>query len=307
MFAVLNGFHGPGAESSNECFGTHETILVGGRPSAEQLALVDAPWITDEMGNVRRAESFVRLLDHTDVLSDLGPILVYGTGPGYADAAEAAVEAIDAAGAPTPMVARNQYGGDESAAIAQLEVVLERARVDGIQTILVVGEGIRVLEYLIDRGDQFDLLIHNGESVEPWNSTPPAGIGNTGRIITNTRFRQDDDEQVEGCRRVVEATLGHEVRPTDELDPDERDHWSALTIACRTLALFTQVATAAGPNLTNDSFAEAVAKMGPVRIPGERFASLGPNKPDARDGLALAEWSHTTGRWVQVSEEFDLG
>tara|TARA_B100000686_G_scaffold343430_1_gene424260 strand:- start:2 stop:1165 length:1164 start_codon:yes stop_codon:yes gene_type:complete len=307
VFAVLNGFHGPGAETSNECFGTHETILVGGRPSVEQLALVDAPWITDDMGNVRRAESFVRLLDQTGVLRDLGPTLVYSTGPGYVEAAEAAVEAIDASGAPAPMSARNQYGGDEPAAIAQLEVVLERARADGVQTILVVGEGVRVLEYLVDQGDQFNLLIHNGESVEPWNLSPPAGIGNAGRIITNTRFRQDDDEQVEGCRRVVEASLGHEVRPTDELDPDERDHWSALTISCRTLALFTQVATAAGPNLTNDSFAEAVANMGPIRIPGERFASLGPDKPDARDGLALAEWSHTTGRWVQVSEEFDLG
>jgi len=307
VFAVLNGFHGPGAESSNECFGTHGTILVGGRPSAEQLALVDAPWITDEMGNARRATSFVRLLDRTGVLDDLGPVLVYGTGPGYEAAVEAAVDALVDAGAPTPMAARNQHGGDEPAAIAQLEVVLERARAEGVRTVMVAGEGIRVLEYLVGRADEFDLLVHNGESVEPWNATPPTGIAEASRLLTNTRFRDHDDASTAECRRVVEAAVGHPVRPTDELGPDERDHWSALTIGCRTLALFAQVATAAGPDLTNDSFANAAASMGDVHIPGELYASLGPDKPDARDGLALAEWDHTTGRWQQVSEVFDLG
>lgn len=306
VFAVLNGFHGPGAETSNECFGTHGTILVGGRPSAEQLALVDAPWITDEMGNARRASSFIRLLDRTGALDDLGPVLVYGTGPGYEAAVGAAVDALVDAGAPAPMVARNQHGGDEPAAIAQLEVVLERARVEGVRTVMVAGEAIRVLEYLVGRADEFDLLVHNGESVEPWNATPPAGIAEAGRILTNTRFRDHDDASTAECRRVVEAAVGHPVRPTDELDPDERDHWSALTIGCRTLALFTQVAAAAGPELTNDSFARAAASMGDVHIPGERYASLGPDKPDAQDGLALAEWDHAAGRWRQSSEVFDL-
>ncbi|MEC8999889.1 MAG: hypothetical protein VYC56_06375 [Actinomycetota bacterium] len=306
VFAVLNGFHGPGAESSNECFGTHETILVGGRPSAEQLALVDAPWITDEMGNARRANSFVRLLARTGVLTDLGPVLVYGTGPGYAAAVDAAADALLAVGAPTPMVAQNQLGGDELAAIAQLEVVLERARAEGYRTVLVAGEAIRVLEYLVGRADEFDLLVHNGESVEPWNSTPPTGIADAGRILTNTRFREQDDESVTECRRVVEASLGHPVLPTDQLGPEDRDHWSALTIGCRTLALFAQVAAAAGPDLTNDSFAEAAASLGEIRIPGERFASLGPAKPDARDGLALAEWDHASLRWVPASTEFDM-
>ena len=310
VFAVLNGFHGPGAETSNECFGTHGTILVGGRPSAEQLALVDAPWITDEMGNARRAASFIRLLDRTGTLDDLGRVLVYSTGPGYGPAVDAAVDALVAAGAPTPMVARNENGGDELAAIAQLEVVLERARADGVQTVLVAGEAIRVLEYLVGRADEFDLLVHNGESVEPWNSTPPAGVAAAGRILTNTRFGPTDDEprdeMVTECRRVVEAALGHAVLPTDELGPGDRDHWSALTIGCRTLTLFAQVAAAAGPDLTNDSFAAAAAAMGTVRIPGERFASLGTGKPDARDGLALAEWDHTVGRWVPASAEFDM-
>jgi len=72
------------------------------------------------------------------------------------------------------------------------------------------------------------------------------------------------------------------------------------------LLLVAQVAAAAGPDLTNDSFGAAAASMGTIRIPAERFASLGPGKPDARDGLALAEWDQVAKRWAPASEKFDL-
>ncbi|MCS5686532.1 MAG: hypothetical protein NZ654_14930, partial [Acidimicrobiales bacterium] len=68
------------------------------------------------------------------------------------------------------------------------------------------------------------------------------------------------------------------------------------------LALFEAVATAAGPDLTNESFAAAVASIGAFSIPGVPYVSLGPSKFDARDSLTLARWSNDLMAWEAISD-----
>ena len=72
VFVVLNGFAGPGAESTNLCFpGTYDTILIGGKPTPEQLAESTAPWISYDISLGRRGRAFVNLLLETGRLEDL--------------------------------------------------------------------------------------------------------------------------------------------------------------------------------------------------------------------------------------------
>jgi hypothetical protein len=65
--------------------------------------------------------------------------------------------------------------------------------------------------------------------------------------------------------------------------------------ACRFLRLFQEVATAAGAELTQDSFREAAAGMGKFSIPGQQFASLGPDKHDSNDSFQLVEFNPDLG------------
>ena len=56
-------------------------------------------------------------------------------------------------------------------------------------------------------------------------------------------------------------------RPPDKLAPEETNYWPGTAGPCQFLALFEAVATAAGPDLTNESFAQAAADIGNFSLP----------------------------------------
>ena len=303
VFAVFNGFAGPGAESVNECFvDTYETILVGGKPTPEQLERVRATWLTPDMGLTRRGQAFVNLLREAGSLDGLGVFLIYGANVESLPIMEAVAAALEAEGVSVPVVTANEYTGDETATIAFLEVALEKARTEGVSTIWMVGEGVYSQEYIFSLGDEFNLLIHNGDSESRWNYDPPPGIEDAGTILTNRAFPSADDPSMAHCLEVFEAVLGLEVKADNELAADETNYWSGLSNSCQYLALFEAVATAAGPDLTNESFAAAVASIGAFSIPGVPYVSLGPSKFDARDSLTLARWSNDLMAWEAISD-----
>ncbi len=306
VFAVLNGFAGPGAESVNECFvDTYETILVGGGPTPEQLERARATWITTDIGLTRRGLAFVNLLREAGWLDDLGVFMVYGANVEALPIMDAVAAALEAEGVSVPVVTANEYTGDETATIAFLEVALERARTQGVSTIWMVGEGVYSQEYIFSLGDEFNLLIHNGDSESRWNYDPPPGVEDAGTILTNRAFPSSDDPSMAQCVEVVEAALGVELKTDEELVGDETNYWSGMSNSCQYLALFEAVATAAGPDLTNESFSAAVASIGAFSIPGVPYVSLGPDKFDARDSLTLARWSNELMAWEAISDPVD--
>jgi len=75
---------------------------------------------------------------------------------------------------------------------------------------------------------------------------------------------------------------------------------------CQSMALFEMIATAAGPDLTNESFAAAAASLGSIELPGFTFASLGPGKSDARDSLTLTRWNNDFMGFEAISEPTDV-
>ena len=69
--------------------------------------------------------------------------------------------------------------------------------------------------------------------------------------------------------------------------------------------MFEAVATAAGPDLTNETFAKAAADIGDFSLPGYKYVSLGSDKFDARDSLILGRWNKDEGQWEAISEEIN--
>ncbi len=65
------------------------------------------------------------------------------------------------------------------------------------------------------------------------------------------------------------------------------------------------MATAAGPDLTNETFAQAAATMGDFSLPGYKYVSLGSDKFDARDSLILGRWDKEEEQWEAISEEIN--
>ena len=160
VFAVVNGFAGPGAEDVNECFtDLHETVLVGGHPTPEQINRARAPWIAYDMSLTRRGVAFVNLLRKTGWLDDLGPYLILGANPEYQPIIDDMVTALEAADETVSVIAISDYTGDEAATIFFLDVLAERARVEGVKSFLVVGEDPYTYEYLIRLGGEFNLCL----------------------------------------------------------------------------------------------------------------------------------------------------
>jgi hypothetical protein len=84
------------------------------------------------------------------------------------------------------------------------------------------------------------------------------------------------------------------------LDPiditDGVEKWStSIQAYCGWIKIFEMIATAAGPDLTQDSFAEAIAGLGEFSYPGAPFASFGPGKLYANDAIRLAVFDSTLG------------
>ena len=66
-------------------------------------------------------------------------------------------------------------------------------------------------------------------------------------------------------------------------DPNQPANLDLVVRACQTVQLFAAIATAAGPNLTNETFLEAAANLGPIDLPGMSAASIGEGKIGADD------------------------
>ena len=306
VFAVVNGFAGPGAEDVNECFtDLHETVLVGGHPTPEQINRARAPWIAYDMSLTRRGVAFVNLLRKTGWLDDLGPYLILGANPEYQPIIDDMVTALEEADETVSIVAISDYTGDEAATIFFLDVLTERARVEGVESFLVVGEDPYTYEYLVRLGGEFNLLIHNGDSISSWSQDPPPNLEST-LVITNMDFSSRDDPTWGRCLQIADAVAGTAVRPPTDLTDGETNHWAGMVNACQSLNLFEMVASAAGPHLTNESFAGAAASLGPIDLPGYAFASLGPDKHDARDSLTLARWNNEEMDFEAISEPTDV-
>ncbi|MDH3704575.1 MAG: ABC transporter substrate-binding protein [Acidimicrobiia bacterium] len=309
VFAILNGFSGPGAEDVNECITeVHETVLVGGLPRADQAAAAQGRWVTDEMSLDRRSPAFVTLLDEAGVLGELGPIMVVGSNPDEEPIVRTMAEALREAGVEVPVETWITTTGDETATRAEVEVFIEAANNEGVTTVALVGEGeLRNIAFF-QNAPEFTYLMGNGDRITDWQSIPPEGLSADTRILTNNNGPSPvGDPDVAECIDVVEAATGVEVIATEALPEGDPNYWSGTIGACRRMAVFTQIAEAAGAELTNDSWAAALDQVPDLTVPGFEFVSLSSAKTDARDSLVLVEYDLDTLTFEPISAPVDVG
>ena len=307
VFAVLGGFTGPGMESLNDCFADlNETIVVGGRPRVDQIERARAPWVTELMSLERRGPAMVRMLEENGLLADLGSVVILGANPEFQSINDVTADAFEAAGTDvtTNTVATNS--SDENATVTETEVIMERARADGSSTILVVGDAPFIYETILAAGDEFTLLYLLGESLTQWISNPADNLGESSKVIIDYTPSNPEDPGLAACVDVVEAALGVEVLPPEQLGPGDTDYWAATFNVCMQVSLFEQLATEAGADLTNDSFGAARDTIDDLVLPGRAFASVSSTKADTRDALTLAEWNHEARGWDPISPETDV-
>ena len=294
IFAVLGGFLGP-AEPANTCIvGQQKTVLVGGVQSAERLAEAKAPWITDRPPRTRQADILLNLLKSKGMLD--GKKVAVVTNTDAQDAHDAVLETLGEFGLdPVDDLTLDAPIGDIPAEDAAWAALGERVRSSGANTLLVAGNpgstirnrtalGLTVDMWALDQ----ETLLNLGTSVKKEDAKGVLTAAPPGNLLEQPAFTK--------CRDTfTAANPGVTVLPQEQLTETDEDVLSGLVLACNYLDLFRIVATAAGPNLTNDTFAGALTNLPDFAIATEPFASLGPDKFSSNDSFQLVTFNPDKG------------
>ena len=312
VFAAVLGFVGPLAGTADPCFaGTNNTPLVGGEQTPDELAQATAPWF-----NVEPSTD-----DHTSNLLDL---LVQ---TGRADGAKVFVVSHQASTGDEPLVldglgARgievvgkavlDANDGDTAAQDQLMQVISERIRADGADTVMINGNPAATI-----RGLGLNGML---DSVTIWSNNA-AGLNNLGETFDHEWARGAiasdgpseldiwNDDVFQDCVRVVnDAGIGADLRPTAELADDDENWFNPVRRYCGHLSLFAQIAAAAGPDLTPETFEQAAYTLTDFVLPGAPANSLSPSKLGARDLYRLTTFDPDVGNGenVPLTELIDI-
>ena len=313
-FAVLGGFVGPLAGTADPCIaGLNDTILVGGEINAAELAQTSAPWYHPEPTVEAATENLLGLLVETGRLTDGMPVYVIAgsAAEGTMDATIAALETHGADVVGSSIIEAND--GETLAQNQQLEVILERFRQSGAEAIMINGNPAASI-----RG--IGLAGLNG-TIPVWNNNA-GGLNNLGETITDksiadgvlTALGPTDNEiyadplYQSACNDVIAAAIPDaDLRQPTDYQTEEENWFNSTRRACRHLALFVEIATAAGVNLTHDSFRAAAEGLSDFTLPGG-VSSLSATKFGARDLFRLGAFDHTEGdgQAVPVTDLIDI-
>lgn len=296
VFAVLGGFLGP-AEPANTCIaGRQETVLVGGVQTDERLGEARAPWVTDRPTRARVAEVLMQLLGTQGLLD--GKKVAVVTNTDAADAREGVVQSVSDAGAEIAEdLVLEAPIGDVIAEDQAWATLAERIRGSDANAVLLVGNPSSGIRNIGSQGLDVDIWVIDQESLLNLGTTVDLELAR-GALAAAPLTGQDlwDHESVAECREIFSAANPDvEITGPADLEEGQEDWPAGLTLGCRFFRLFQTIAEAAGPDLTNESFGAAAAGLSQFAVPGQPFASLGPDKFDSNDSFRLVEFNPDIG------------
>ncbi len=302
-FANLGGFVGP-AGSADPCVpGTNNTIMVGGEiGSAEELAQANVAWFHTGPTVEFQTINLFNLLVQTGK-ADGAKVFTMG-GAAAADEEAFVIEQLEARDIEVVGSALIEApDGDTIAQDNEMAVAFERFNASGANTLMVFGTPSAYIRGAGAAGLTGEIAIWSNDS---------GGLGNLGATIvdksiadgtlvstgpTDEEIWNDQAFQDQCVAPVQERMPEADFRNPLEYTPEEDNWFNALRRYCHALAIFETIATAAGPDLTPETF-EAAA-YGPAgsdfQVPGIGPASLAPDKRGAQDGVRLSVYDSTSG------------
>jgi len=213
-------------------------------------------------------------------------------------------------------------GTDNTAAQGQLDGFLERWKEEGVDTVFMSGLTASAKQWVEKVKAELPdaLLISDSPSVvQQGQDLVEAGVDPnpyTGTITADTQSREERWAEpgplLQACIDAYEERTGETVLGPAEAEVDENGKTIELYVAledfCDELYLLKLIAEAAGADLTNETWTEAVHGLGRFEMPTAALASLCEGKYSAPDQYALKEFDPTIGGrgdWSPISDYQD--
>jgi hypothetical protein len=297
-------FVGEARENTELCYTElHNTIAVNAIGiSEESIDRSGGLLFTPESPPLRIQELAVAAFARADLI-DGEAIWVHALG-GKESLIEPVVAAIEAGGGEVVGTSVTVVdGGDIAASARDHDTMVERAIADGATAIYAIDyASLPVAGALVRAGADLTMLTTAGEAADFGNADVDLDLVDV-RIASRESLDDMFDRDVNGVRECVDRFEAASGETVNVGDPDaEVKNLRATIRACQAIELFVTVATAAGPDLTNDNFQAAAETIGDFELTGAAAASLGPDKFAADDTpLDVRRWDTGTRSFVPVS------
>lgn len=315
VFAVLGGLRG----DANACVHEqHETILLGSQVVVgdEVLERALAPVAGFAPESEEYALAFIDTLDGQGWF-DGATVGVHFDQPNiYEQLEDPVLAALADIGVTDPEVFFfDDLAVDDDTAESQIEIQQEQARSAGVTNMLILGPaatglityGPLDIELAAVDSTNFPTAINQG--IDP--------VDLDGTIASAFRIDTADDSVDEQTQACIDAftSANPDIR-TEKPGPDVADnteedpnYWNYVVLACRDLAMFVQIAEAAGPELTNDSFLAGLESLTQASLPEIPFVSWGSGKYNGGDTMRIVVYDGTAdedGELIPQGDPFDI-
>jgi len=315
VFAVLGGMRG----DANFCvFEQHETIHIGSQIGAEGEALerTKAPIAGFFAAGTAVEENFIAQLDEIGWFDGATRVGIHYDGNVTSDRVSAVAEATLADLGLEIGITLNidDLGLSEDELENRAEIMRQQVRDADVERMLIFGAAATgyvtygELDLPLAAPDSGNLTTAISTGIDPGDLD--------GTIAAGTRVDLSSDPvdaKTQQCIDDVQAALpdarferpGAGVVNTE----DDPNYWNYTLIVCRDLDLFIQAATAAGVDLTNDTFQAGLDTLTDTSFAQIPFASFGPGKYNGNDTLRLVEFdadADEDGEVLPLGEPVDL-
>ena len=244
---------------------SHDTPILGGQTTPKNLAAAKAPWVTLESG----ADLGVRQID---ALAKAGALkgklgIVANAIEEQSQLKDVVLPALKQRGLRGTTAIIDAPSGDTVANVQQATTIMERFKSDGVKTVLLVGGAVTAVVNALSKSDYRPRLVANNARNLASTASNPA----TDPAVVKTAISADSgfifsDPALKKCFATIEKKTGNKI--VENVPQGEPQYRVSAQTACEYIDLFATLATAAGKNLTTESFGKAIDRLKTVTVTG---------------------------------------
>jgi ABC-type branched-subunit amino acid transport system substrate-binding protein len=274
----------------------HDTPILGGTMDPTYLKQAKAPWMTLDSGPEVTPRAVDALVKSGDLKGKIGVVAVATEEKNLLDAA--VLPSLKRNGIKNTVAIIDAPLNDTVAATQQAGTIAEKFKSEGIKTVLLVGASPSAFSNALKNSDYRPKLVgtpfstFQGAALN--KATDPALWKGSATADIAAEFK---DPSLQKCYGTVEKATGKTI--IEHPEPGTPDYQASARAACQYISLFSQLAGAAGKDLTVAGFGKAAEKLGSVTIPGLGTIKYDPKTHTWQQPLWTYKYDPTTQQLVQ--------
>jgi ABC-type branched-subunit amino acid transport system substrate-binding protein len=277
----------------------HNTPVVGGTITSEYLARAKAPWYTLEAGDADTASVVDALVKEGVFKKGKLGIVSHSQEKPTLDTVVLPALKKDKVSGTTAII--DAPASDTVAAQQQAASIVERFKADGVKTILLNGNAIVAIAQAVAKTDYQPRLVSTLQNpMATYVGNPSSDLSVMQNAITGNVGFDFNDPALQKCYGLVTKATGEVM--VENPAPGEPSYRTSADNACRYMALFAALATAAGKNLTTARFGKAGQNAGSIEVPGSERITYNPKTHTFTQPVYLYRFDPATKTLVKDAE-----